>query len=50
MPKTVKETHSDFLTYVLLQNINKIEGGPFETLKSFRKKSHKAVKGGGKVS
>ena len=39
VPKNLKEGILwDFLTFVLLQNINKLKGGPFEDIRNFRKK------------
>ena len=31
-------TFVDLITYILLQNIQKLEGGPFEDIKKFQKK------------
>ena len=36
--KCKRETLWDLLTYIQLQNMRKLEGGPFETLKIFSKK------------
>ena len=38
VPKNLKEgTLWDFLTFVLLQNTKKMNGGPFGDIKNFRK-------------
>ena len=36
VPKNLKETLWDLLTFVLLQNMKKMKEGPFGTLKKFR--------------
>ena len=39
VPKNLKEgTHWDFQTFIMFQNIKKIEGGPFGTIKKFSRK------------
>ena len=51
VPKNLKEeTFGNFLTFVLLQNIKKMKGGPFGDIKKIFEKSQKAEKGGGGVS
>ena len=45
LPKNLKETLWDFSTFVLLQNIKKIEGRTLWVHERFREKSHKAEKG-----
>ena len=50
VPKNVKGGPLGFSTSIQVQNTKKIEGGPFEDFKKFRKKSHKAEKVAGKVS
>ena len=50
VPKNVKGALYVCSTSIQLQNTKKIEGGPFEDFKKFRKRSHKAEKGAGKVS
>ena len=48
VPKNLKETLWNFLTFVLLQNIEKMKEGPFGDIKKiFENKSQKAEKGGG---
>ena len=45
MPENVKGgTFWDLLTYIQLQNIEKFEGDPFETLKKFVKRTYIAEK------
>ena len=44
MPKNVKGTLWALLTYILLQNIKKLERGTNTQLKNFQKKSHNAEK------
>ena len=47
VPKNLKEeTLLNFLTFVLLQNIRKMKGGPFGDIKKFSKKSLKKPKRG----
>ena len=49
VPKNLKEeTLWNFLTFVLLQNIKKMKGGPFGDIKKFSKISlNKPKRGGG---
>ena len=42
--KCERRTVWNFLTFILLQIIKKHEGGPFEYIKYFQKKSHSAEK------
>ena len=42
--KSERGTLLDFLTFILLQNIKKLEGGSLETLKTFQEKSHSSEK------
>ena len=45
MPKNVREgTLLDLLTYIPLQNIKKLEGGPFGDIKNFWRKSRRVPK------
>ena len=45
VPKNVKGTLRDLITYIQLQNIKKkLEGNPFETLEKFREKSRTVQK------
>ena len=46
VPKNLKETLLNFLTFVLLQNIKKMKGGPFGDIKKFSKISLKKPKRG----
>ena len=47
VPKNLKEeTLLNFLTFVLLQNIKKMKGGPFGDIKKFSKKGLKKPKKG----
>ena len=50
VPKNLKETLLNFLTFVLLQNIKKMKGGPFGDIKKFSKISLKKLKRGRGVS
>ena len=47
VPKNLKEeTFGNFLTFVLLQNIKKMKGGPFGDIKKFSKISLRKPKRG----
>ena len=50
MPKNIKgETLWDFLTSIVLQNIETNEGGTFGAIQKFQEKSHSSEKSGAKV-
>ena len=46
MPKNVKGTLRNFLTSIVVQNIEKNERGPFGAIQKVSKKSHSAEKSG----
>ena len=50
VPKNVKGGPLGFSNIHSGAKHQKIEGGPFADFKKFRKKSHKAEKGAGKIS